>query len=198
MQKWKTILMIMAAACIMAGCGSLGVKAPEMSTISIQKDGKIMQTIVDQFERNYYDVDELEKMTQEKIKRYSNEADDIICESVEEKDGMIIVKMTYQTDSDYTDFNNRELFYGTVSEASKQGYALSDLVSKDGTSISETELSELSENHVVVIQTAAGEELGVNVYDKILYTSGNITLSGKKDAIIEAGEESMLSYIVFP
>lgn len=198
MQKWKTILIIMAAAGIVAGCGNFGTKAPEMSTISIQKDGKIQQTIVDQFERNYYDADELEKMTQEKIERFSDGKENIICESVEENDGMIIVKMTYQTDSDYTDFNNRELFYGTVSDASAQGYSLPDLVSKDGTSISETELSGISGNHVVIIQTAAGEELDVNVYDKILYTSENITLSGKKDAIIEAGEESMLSYIVFP
>ncbi|MCH5253652.1 MAG: hypothetical protein J1F41_01920 [Lachnospiraceae bacterium] len=198
MQKWKTILMIMTAACIVAGCGSFGAKVPEMSTISIQKDGKIQQTIVDQFERNYYDADELEKMTQEKIERFSDGEESIICESVEENDGTIIVKMTYQTDSDYMDFNNRELFYGTVSDASAQGYSLPDLVSKDGTSISESELSGLSENHVVIIQTAAGEELDVNVYDKILYTSGNITLSGKKDAIIEAGEESTLSYIVFP
>ena len=64
MRKWKTIFMIMTAARVVAGCGSLSSKVPEMSTIAIQKDGKIQQTIVDQFERNYYDADELERMTQ--------------------------------------------------------------------------------------------------------------------------------------
>ena len=197
MRKWKQILMIMAA-CALTGCGSFGTKAPEMSTLSIQKDGTIKQTIVDQFERNYYDVDELERMTQEKIERYSDGTDHIVCESVEENDGTVIVKITYQTSADYTDFNHRELFYGSVSEALEQGYSLEGLISGDGTSLSDSETSQLSDNHVVIVQTAAGEELDVNVYDKILYTSENITLSGKKDAIIGAGEESTLSCIVFP
>lgn len=197
MRKWKQILMIMSIAWIVSGCGSLGKSYPEGRTVSIQKNGEITQTIVEQFERNYYDVEELAAMTQDKVERYSDGADNIVCESVEEKDGTIVVQMTYKTGADYTDFNNRELFSGTVAQAYAQGYSLKSIQSDNGTDMNDEDIAAISDNHILIIQTAAGEALNVNVYDKILYTSANVTVSGKKDAAITAGEETVLSYIVF-
>lgn len=193
MQKRIKIVIAMVAALGLIGCGASG-KA-EMNTVSIQQDGTIAHTIVEQFERNYYDADELEAMAQEKIASYG--AGSIVCESVEAGNGKVVVKMTYKTGEDYTQYNHREFFCGTVGEAFEQGYSLKDIVGEDGTVISDDELSAIRENHVVIVQTKAGEELDVNVYDKILYTSDNITLSGKKDAIIAAGEEEALSCVVF-
>ncbi|MBO5208636.1 MAG: hypothetical protein J6B68_04740 [Lachnospiraceae bacterium] len=195
MQKWKLTLLVMAAACVMAGCSKFNL--PDINTVSVQKDGSIKQTIVEQFERNYYDVDELTAMAQEKVEKFSNGTDSIVCDSIEAKDGKVVVEMTYQTGTDYAEFNNRELFSGTVAEANAQGYSLKDAVTEDGTDISEEQLAEVNENHVVVIQTKEGEELDVEVYGKILYTSGNIILSGKKVAYIAPEGEDMLSYIIF-
>ncbi|MCM1087001.1 MAG: hypothetical protein NC419_02515 [Muribaculaceae bacterium] len=197
MRKWKQLLMIMSVAWIVSGCGSLGKSYPEGSTVSIQKNGEITQTIVEQFERNYYDVEELAAMTQDKVGRYSDGADNIVCKSVEEKDGTIVVQMAYKTGTDYTDFNNRELFSGTVAQAYAQGYSLKSIQSDNGTDMTDEDIAAISDNHILIIQTAAGEALNVNVYDKILYTSANVTISGKKDAAITAGEETVLSYIVF-
>lgn len=195
MRKWKNILVVMTAALLLIGCGASN--AANMNTVSIGKDGMIAHTIVEEFERNFYDVSELEAMAQEKIKKYSSGEGSIVCESVEANNGKVIVKMTYQTGEDYTSYNRRELFSGTVGEAFEKGYSLKDIVKEDGTPISDEELSSIRENHVVIVQTKAGEELDVNVYDKILYTSAGITLSGKRDAIIAAGEEELLSCIVF-
>ena len=197
MQKWKQTFMIMATVCIMVGCGSGSPATPGMNTVSIQKDGKIEQTIVEQFEQNYYNAEELAGMAKDKIDRYSDGKDNIVFESAEENDVTIIVKIVYQTGTDYTDFNNRELFCGTVAEASAQGYSLQDIISKDGEKLKDTEFAAIEKNHIVIIQTGKGEELDVNVYDKILYTSGNITLSGKNDAIIAAGEEDTISCIIW-
>lgn len=195
MRKWKRTLVIMAAAFCLTGCGS--EDSPNRNTLSVQKDGKIEQTIVDRFERNYYNPEELETMAKEKIERYGDGEESIICESVKTSGEQIIVKMIYQSGTDYTNYNNRELFCGTVGAAFEQGYSLKDIVGEDGSVISDEELSAIRDNHVVVVQTKAGEELDVNVYDKILYTSENVVLSGKKDAIISAAEEEMLSCIVF-
>ena len=196
MGKWKKTLFVMTAAFCLAGCGSAG--APEMDTISIRQDGKIAHTIVEPFDTNYYNPEELEAMANEKIKRYSDGGEAIVCESVETSGEQIIVKMIYPGGEDYTNYNNRELFSGTVEEAFSQGYSLKDVVGTDGNVISDEALSNIRENHVVIVQTNKGEELDVNVYDKILYTSANVTLSGKKDAIIAAGEEAeKLSCIVF-
>lgn len=195
MQKWKKTFMIVAVVCGVTGCG-LTEKSPSMDTVSVQKDGTIKQTIVDQFDQNDYDAEELSAMAQEKINRYSDGAGNIVCDSVEENNGQIVVMMTYQTGADYTDFNNRELFTGTVAEAMAEGYSLQDVVSNNGTSLSESEVTAAGENHIVIVQTKEGEKLDVNVYNKILYTSDNVTLSGKKDAIIDA-QEDMISYIIF-
>jgi len=187
--------MIMAAVCLLAGCGTASV--PERNTVSVQKDGTIRQTIVDQFEQNYYDAGELEAMAQEKIGRYGGGSGTIVCNSVKADDGDVIVQMTYQAGADYTAFNKRELFCGTVEEAAAQGYSLQDLVKEDGTAIGEDGISAISANHIIIIETKAGEEMAVNVYDKILYTSGDVTISGKKDVMIPAGETDLLSCIVF-
>ncbi|MDE7339295.1 MAG: hypothetical protein K2N80_01875 [Lachnospiraceae bacterium] len=206
MRNWTKIFFIMAAVCILAGCGSETV--PDRNTVSIQKDGTIRQTIIERFEQEYYDADteafghynidieELEALAQEKISRLGR-GDKIVCESIKANGENIIVEMTYQTDNDYTDFNNRELFSGTVSEASAQGYSMKNLVGQDGAAVSEEEVSSAGESRIVIIQTNAGEALDVNVYGKIVYTSENISLFGKRDALIDAGEGDVVSYVIY-
>ena len=191
---------------MLTGCGEEA--GPDRNTLSIQEDGTIRHTIIDQIEQEYdnedmekseyysIDIEELEALAQERINR-SGSGGKVVCESVTANGENIIVEMTYQTDNDYTDFNNRELFSGTVSEASAQGYALKDLVGQNGAAVSEEEVSSAGENRIVIVQTKAGETLDVNVYGKIVYTSENITLSGKRDALIDAGEDDILSYVIY-
>lgn len=197
MRTWKKLAAaaLAAYALILTGCG--GEKTPEVDTLTILKDGTIRQTIVGQFEKHYYDLEELNSMAKEKAERYSNGSGDIVCESVENQDGKIIIQMIYQSDAAYADFNNREFFCGTVAEASAQGYSFQDMVGKDGGSIAEEEIISAGENQVVIVQTGPGEELDVNVYRKILYSSGDITRSGRSDALIEGSEENKISCIIF-
>lgn len=201
MKKWQhtiiMIVMVMALMYALTGCGRVNASPSDMDTLSVTKEGKLVQTIVDQFDQNYYDVDELEAMTQEKIALYSEGNGDIVCESVEENEGVVIVKIAYQSGEVYEDFNDSEFFYGTVQEAAGEGYSIKSMVSNDGQALSEEELAQIENNHVVIIRTEAEEELCVNVYDKILYISADAVLSGKKDAIIEAGDGDKLSCIIF-
>ncbi|MDE6751019.1 MAG: hypothetical protein K2K21_18430 [Lachnospiraceae bacterium] len=203
MKKWKKIPIVMSAiilaAYLLAGCGN-GKSEPstDISTVSIKKDGTIEHMIIDWFDeehKEWYDIDELTAKGQEKIDSISGGTENIVIESAEEKDGKIIVKMTYKTGEDYTQCNNRELFYGTVAEASAMGFSVRNIYSEDGTAMNDTK--QIWENHVVIIQTKKGEELDVNVYDKILYTSDNVVRAGNNDVIINAGESDMISCIVF-
>lgn len=199
MKVWKKIPFIMAAVILAAyfttGCGD-GSQAvmSDMDTISVKKDGTIEQTIIDEFEKDYYSIDELTAKAQEKIESFSDGTDNIIFKSAEEKNGLIIVKMIYKAGEDYTQFNKRELFYGTVSEASAKGFPVKNVFAQDGTALEDIE--QIWRNHVIIIQTKSGEELNVNVYGKILYASGNVTWSGKNDVVI-TGETDTVSYIVF-
>ena len=191
------ILMIITVMYVMTGCGKVNASPSDMDTISVMKDGNIVQTIVDEFDQSLYSVDELSAMTQDKIDLYSEEDGDIVCQSVEEDDNMIIVKIAYKTGEAYTDFNDKELYFGTVKDASSLGYSVKDMVMNNGAPLNDEQFEQIKDSHVLIVQTEAGEELGVNVYDKIIYMSDNVTLSGKKEAIIEAGEENRLSCIVF-
>lgn len=203
MKNWnkfpKVMSAIILAAYLSAGCGN-GKATPsaDISTVSIKKDGTIEHMIIDRFDeehKEWFDIDSLVATAREKITDYSDGTDNIVFESAEEKDGKVIVKMIYKTGDDYTQFNNRELFYGTVAEASAMGYSIRNVFSEDGIALKDTK--QISENHVVIIQTKKEEELDVNVYDKILYTSENVVRSGNNDVIINAGKSDMISYIVF-
>ncbi|MBD5494495.1 MAG: hypothetical protein HDR12_09020 [Lachnospiraceae bacterium] len=203
MKKWKKIPIVMSAiilaAYLLAGCGNgKSDSSADISMVSIKKDGTIEHMIIDRFDeahREWYDIDELTVKGQEKIDSINDGTDNIVIESVEEKDGKIIVKMTYKTGEDYTRCNNRELFYGTVEEASAMGFSIKSIFSEDGTELND--IKQIWENHVVIIQTKKGEELDVNVYDKILYTSDNVVRSGNNDVIIKAGDTDIISCIVF-
>lgn len=195
MRKWINSLAIIGTVCVLAGCQS--EEAPKIRTVSIMEDGTIEHMVIAPFDTNYYDAEELFTMAQEKAARFSDGSGDIVCESVETSDGQVIVKMVYQSEENYTEFNNRELFVGTVAEAGEKGYSLQELLSGSGAEFDQAVLSELAGKQVVVIQTKAGEELDINVYGKILYASANLTLSGKKDAVVTAGEEEQISCVIF-
>ena len=186
------IAVTLGAVCCLAGCNA--EKDREITALVLQEDGSIAHTIVESFDRNYYDADELSAMADQKIGDYGGT---VVCESVEVKDNKVIVKMTYGTGEDYTGFNNREFFGGTVEEAVAKGYRFENMEDKDGMSLSGDIGNAHSQNHVLIVQTGAGEELSVNVYGNILCVSSNVTISGKKEAYIGAGEEMVTSIIIF-
>ncbi len=194
MRNWVKLLMMTTALCLLVGCG--GEAVPDRNTVSVQKDGTIRQTIVEPFEPEYYDIEELRAMMQEKIAQLGT-GEAIVCDSMKEENGRIVVEITYQTDADYRNFNNRELFNGTVSEASAQGYTFQNLVGADGAAVGADEVVSAGEDRIIIIQTKAGESLDVSVYGKILYASENIALSGQKNAAIAAGEGDAVSYVIF-
>lgn len=210
MQRGKTVLLIVAIACGLAGCGQ--DKAPEVCSVSINKDGGIAHQIVGDFEQNYYDMDSLETLAADRVAEYcaDNGADTVALESVEEKSGSILIKINYATEQDYRDFNHRELFVGTLEEAGNRGYELEAVafVSADGKPMELGYMEDHDKTKIVIIGTKASEELVVNTYGKVLYINQSatsdldVTFSGKKGVHIthpagEDVEESALSYIVF-
>ena len=65
MQKGKAILLIMAVSCGLIGCGQ--DKGPEVSSVTIGKDGTIVHQIVGDFEENYYEMDGLQTLASERV-----------------------------------------------------------------------------------------------------------------------------------
>ena len=210
MQKGKEILLIMAVSCGLIGCSRENV--PDVSSVSIGKDGTIAHQIVGDFEQNYYEMDGLEALASDRVAEYcdDNGGDSVTLTSVEEKDGKVLIQLGYATDRDYSNFNNRELYVGTLTEAYTQGYPLEGVpfVSTDGKPVEFGDMEDRDSKQIVIIATKPEEELVVNTYGKALYINRSsagepeISFYGKKGARIsypanEGTNESVLSYIIF-
>lgn len=210
MHKGKAVLLALAVSWGIVGCGQ--GSAPEVSSVSIGKDGTITHQIVGGFEQNYYEMDGLKVLAEDRVSEYcaDNGADSVMLTSVEEKDGRILIQLGYATDRDYSAFNHRELFVGTLAEAMNQRYPLESVpfVSADGKPMEIGFIEDYETNQIVIIATKPGEELVVNTYGKVLYinqsaaTNPGVSFYGKKGVHItypasEDTDESVLSYIIF-
>ena len=210
MQKGKVVLLAMAVSCGLVGCGM--EKAPEVSSVSIGKDGTIAHQIVGNFEQNYYEMDGLQALASDSVAEYcaDNGEDSVTLTSVEEKEGKVLIQLGYATDRDYSDFNNREMFVGTLIQAMNLGYPLESVpfVSANGEPTEIGIVEDYDTKQIVIIATKPAEELVVNIYGKVLYINRaaegepEISFSGKKSVHItypanENMDESVLSYIIF-
>ncbi|MCH5263366.1 MAG: hypothetical protein J1F42_10665 [Lachnospiraceae bacterium] len=210
MRKGKAFLLALALSGVLVGCG--GEKTPEVSSVSIGKDGTITHQIVGGFEQNYYEMDGLKALAADRVAEYceDNGEGSVTLSSVEEKDGKVLLQLTYATDEDYSGFNNRELFVGTLDEAGKHGYSLEGVafISAEGEPMELGFMEERDKKQIVIIATKPSEELVVNTYGKVLYINQSATSDldvsfyGKKGAHVvypakENANESVLSYIVF-
>lgn len=211
MRRSKSVLLILAAVSVLAGCGQ--GKTPEMSSVSIDKEGKISHQIVGQFEQNYYEADGLISLAEERVAEYcaDNGGDSVTFGGVDEQDGKVLIEFQYATDADYSAFNNRTMFVGSLEEAGDQGFDLGYVafVSPKGQPMEISDLEDPEKKQIVIIGMRPSEEMLVNTYGKVIYinqsamSSLDMTFSGKSSVTISypasetEEQKSMLSYIIF-
>ncbi len=211
MRRGKTVLLILVMACCLAGCGRS--KAPGVSSVSIDKEGRISHQIVGEFEQNYYEKDGLTALAEERVAEYcaDNGAESVILGEVEEEEGKVLVGFSYATDEDYSAFNNREMFVGTLEEAEQKGYNLGYVAftSSKGRPMEISGIENPEKKRIVIIGVKPTEEMQVNTYGKVLYVNQSATSdldidflgkSGVSISYPESGtgsQESVLSYIIF-
>ena len=214
MRRRKTgmgVLLILVIVCGLSGCGQ--GKAPEVSSVSIEKDGKIIHQIVGEFEQNYYEKDGLASLAEERVAEYcaDNGADSVALEEINEEEGKVVIRFRYATDRDYSAFNNRELFIGTLEEAEEKGYNLGYVAftSARNQPMEISDIEEPEKKRIAIIGMKPAEEMQVNIYGKVLYVNQSatsdldVTISGKSGVSISypamdsGAQESVLSYIIF-
>lgn len=192
------------------GCGEVG--DTRISTVSIDKNGGVSHHIAGSFDQSYYDLKELEDLTMERVEAYCTEQGEeaVSVESLEEKDGSILIDMKYRGTQDYRDFNHRELWTATVGDAENAGYELDQVafISTEREPYEPGDIDDFESMFVLIIETLPDEQLLVNVPGKVQYvnqTAGSgidLTIDGKKSVKIrgngeDAQAEGVLSYIVY-
>ena len=194
----------------LAGCGQ--GKAPEVNSLSIGKEGEIIHQIVGKSDQNYYQIEtsDLEDFAVLRVEEYcaENGGKKVSLEAVEEKNGSLVLDFKYVSPEDYSGFNHRALYVGTLAGAADSGYELEAVpfVSIEGKAVEVGDIDDWDEKGLIVLETKSGEEMLVNLPGKVLYINQSahngqeITLVGKKGVKISNQEEEGAlshSYIIY-
>ncbi len=173
-------LILIAMTAILTGCGSGDV---ETTSLSIDKEGKITSIIYEDFDKDYYDVSELETMASADASTFNSEylTQRVSVDSVKkiEDSGKVQMIMSFSDCSDYSHFNQVSLFYGTVQEALDKGYNVENgIVDKDGAKAENGFLDERHDNHVIV----TSDKMVIYTPYNIEFISEGVVLNGNKEA----------------
>ena len=194
----------------LAGCGE--AQAPEISSMSFGKDGEIIHQIVGKADQNYYQIEPaaLEEFAVSRVEEYCAENGEkkVAREAVEEKGGSIVMDFKYASPEDYSGFNHRVLYVGTLASAADEGYELEavPLVSIEGKASEFGYIEDWDKKQMLILETKSGEEMLVNLPGRTLYVNQSahsgqeLTFVGKKSVKIsnqEAEGTMSLSYIIY-
>ncbi len=189
MDKMKTMIaVVLLLAVSLAGCGS--EDAPSVhdgQAVTIDAEGTVLCELVESFDKDYYDADELKSIVSEEISEFNGErlrSDAAQLVDVKKTGDKVRMSIRFATTSDFMEFNDCLLLYDSVAAARDSGYTFSgDLTDKNGTKITSDALSRLQNAHVVICDDPYTIE---TPYD-IKYCSGGIDLTGKHTAVPGAG-----------
>lgn len=183
MKKAYQVAALLAAVLLLGGCGQKF--EPTESTLFVTSKGVVKSAIIESFDQDYYDFEELSTEVKGRVSEYclTSEGEPITLVSMEEGNQEVTLFMDYETAEDYRAFNDVLLFDGTYAEAKAAGYVPTELQSPEGEEVS-VDSKEL--DHLKVIVTE--ESVGIQTTGKIKYISDNVTYIDKKLArALEAG-----------
>ena len=185
---------------LLAGCGETEGLRTDITNLQIDQTGLVTHVMVSDFDKDYYSVQKLQTMIQSEIAEYNEKFHhgEILLESAalsETDSGKVMVQMQFSDYSVYSDFNEAQLFYGTVAEAKEQGYEL-DVISFTSAENPEkkvtlSEITQTDGNHILI----TNQNMQFNLPYKVLYTTDDVEVKGsrtvmvqKPDGEAEAGE----------
>lgn len=201
------MVLAMIGACMlaMAGCGEAAPEEPiSTSTIVLAADGSFTQYRVENFDREYYQLSELDSMIRQEVQNFlsgkpQQNAGGVQAVSVEQvghvegSSGQVMVALRFMDSQVYEDYQAqvdqqpRELFYGTVRDALAQGYDLAGVLldAQKGTVITAQQLEKSAERRILIFEDA----VQIRCPSKVLYCSGNVSLTDA--GYVDASGEGM-------
>ena len=194
MKKSVCFCLLISMLSVLVGCAG---SVPKESTIAVDKKGKITDTIVEEFDKDYYDSEELQSEIESELAEYNKNfaADHVTLKKFEVKDGTATLQLVFDGSEYYEDYTEMTLFNGTVADVQAEGYELTEeLLGADGVLTSLDALSGADGAKALVLET--DETVNVQVPGKILAVSagGNVTVTGKKQAAVADGGLSFIIY----
>lgn len=194
MKKKLFTIFILCALLVLCGCSSSADDADE-TTITVSKKGRVSERIVENFSKDYYDIEELKGEFSRSVSDYNNTigADEITLKNLELKESKVYVDLDFKGPSDYEKFVGETLFIGTISDAYDEGYRM-DVTLKgtaNGNKIGKVEIMGMKDKNIVILS----EHVRVRTFDDIEYVSANVDVIDDREARV-LSESDGLAYLI--
>ncbi len=176
--------MLLSLFLLLSGCGGKDSwKEWKADQLEINKDGQVIYCVVDGFEKNIYDVDELTGMAVAEAAEFNgrNKTGDAAPVTVldvsrlEEEQDKVRVVYRFDTGASYTAFQGETLVYETLEEAVTQKHVFSGSVlynGEDSLTLDEPGRVKYRTKHVVVTDAKAL----IHLPEEVLYCSHGVTI----------------------
>ena len=189
------IVFLTAGLCL-DGC----TKEQKESCLTIKKSGAVTHRIVEDFEEENYELEELRSMTEEEIDAFYDQSDgkgEVELTQLKESGGKLTMVMDYDSVEAYNDFNETTLFFGTIEEAlklkDKNYFSEENLIRvKDSSEVKTADVIKDTSLSTVVFE----EDVLYELDKKILYHSENVELISGKCARLKDAEKG-LGYLIY-
>ena len=192
MRKWKSLMLLGISAVMLGGC-SMKFSAEE-DAVYVNKKGQVLGAIVESFDKDYYDADELQGMLEQDVVEYNGEngKNSIEVDSFKVSGGQVKVIMNYADWADYAHFNDGQFFAGKLADIQGKNYGANvTFTGRDG---SETlTLDQIEGDYYVILLE---EKIVVQTAGKIAYVSNNVSIEGEKLARVNE-DATGLAYIIY-
>ena len=194
------VLAFLLSILCVTGCSKETVYVPvTTNTIEITEDGRVIGYMVEPFDKEYYDLSELDTMVREEIAEYNTSAEagqsPIVVDKVamaEDGSKNVVVALSFLNAAVYADYMKTEFFIGTVEEAIVAGYDLDKKLSKvkSGELLTGDLLQKNKGAKILVLKNACS----VRLPNEVQFISGNVQIDANGFADCTAGEG--LKYII--
>lgn len=168
------------------------------SSVSLLKDGAVKATIVEDFDKSYYDKDELQQMILEEVVSYNRQLgeDAVSVDKVSVENGVARVEMTYADSESYAAFNDGVFFLGPVSGAQKAGYDLNKVFISSSDQLVTAGMSDILEmSDAKILITDMKEPVVLD--GKAVYVSSNVETDKKCKTVSFDETSDEMAYIIY-
>lgn len=195
MKKSVICFICMILMLIIIGCGKETVTFAE-PTLEVSKKGEFSQTIVENFDKEYYDIEELKNYINSEIKDCNNilgERGNVSLKDLHLEDGKIFATLVFDTMDSIETFNGGSYYYGSVNDAYDSGYSLDVNLKSviDGSIIGKNEIMDMKKKHILIVPDSGI----IKTYYKILYVSAAVETIDDKTVRVSSDSDG-LAYIV--
>ena len=165
------------------------------TTITVEKKGRVRERIVDTFDKDYYNIEELKSEFSDSVSQYNETigGEEIRLKNIEMKDSRVYVDLEFTGPSDYENFVGEKLFVGTIADAYDNGYTM-DVVLKGvdkGDKIDKIKIMGMSDSSIVIMS----EHARIRTFRDIAYVSANVDVIDGNEARV-LNESDGLAYLI--